>query len=79
VWDLQLRKDQLLLESVEHFALKIASWSWNLDYQTLCTHYNLAPLTKRSTFKFLHDLFIALEVIYLRLSHSKQLVQPFAR
>ena len=28
VWDPHLRKDQLLLESVQHFALKIASQTW---------------------------------------------------
>ena len=32
VWDPHLRKDQLLLESVQHFALKIASQTWNSDY-----------------------------------------------
>ena len=53
VWDPRLRKDQLLLESFQHFALKIASCLWNLDYQTLHTHYDLAPLVDRSYFKFL--------------------------
>ena len=61
IWDPHLRKDQLLLESVQHFALKIASQTWNSDYQTLWTHYDLAALVNRrsyfkllGTFKFVH-------------------------
>ena len=93
VWDPHLRKDQLLLESVQHFALKIASHSWNLDYQTLRTNYDLAPLTNRrshfkllATFKFVHGFlycpggyFLYKQSPNLRISHTKQLVQPFAR
>ena len=70
VWDPHLRKDQLLLESVQHFALKIASQTWNSDYQTLRTRYDLAPLVNRrsyfkllATFKFVHGC-IALVVIF---------------
>ena len=71
VWDPHLRKDQLLLESVQHFALKIASQTWNSDYQTLCTCYDLAALVNRrsyfkllATFKFVHGFCIALVVIF---------------
>ena len=93
VWDPHLRMDQLLLESVQEFALKTASRSWNLDYQTLHTRYDLAPLTNRrlyfkllATFKFVHGFlycpggyFLCRQSPSLRISHSKQLVQPFAR
>ena len=91
VWDPHLRKDQLLLESVQHFALKITSQTWNSDYQTLCTRYDLAALAnKRSyfkllaTFKFVHGFLYCpggyfLQSPNLRISHTKQLVQPFAR
>ena len=93
VWDPHLRKDQLLLQSVQHIALKIASWSWNLDYQTLRTCYDLAPLMNRrsyfkllATFKFVHGFlycpggyFLYKQTPNLRISHTKQLVQPFAR
>ena len=93
VWDPHLRKEQLLLESVQHFALKIASRSWNLDYQTLRTHYDLAPLTNRrscfkflATFKFVHGFlycpggyFLYKQSPNLGTSYTKQLVQPFAR
>ena len=50
IWDPHLRKDQLLLESVQHFALKIASQTWNSDYQTLWTHYDLAALVNRRSY-----------------------------
>ena len=93
VWDPHLKKDQLLLESVQHSALKIASRSWNLDYQTLCTQYDLASLTNRrsyfkllTTFKFVHGFlycpggyFLHKQSPNLRISHTEQLVQPFAR
>ena len=59
VWDPHLRKDQLLLELVQHFALKIASRSWNLDYQTLRTRYDLAPLMNRRSYFKLLGLFMA--------------------
>lgn len=35
VWCLHQKKDQLLLNSVQHFALKIASHSWNSSSETL--------------------------------------------
>ena len=93
VWDPHLRKDQLLLESVQHFALKIASQTWNSDYQTLRTRYDLAPLVNRrsyfkllATFKFVHGFlycpggyFLYKHSPNLRISHTKQLMQPFAR
>lgn len=41
-----LWKDQLLLKSVQDSALKFVSWSWNLDYQTSCTHYDLVFLQR---------------------------------
>ena len=88
-----MRKDQLLLKSVQHFPLKIASQTWNLDYQTLRTRYDLAALVNRrsyfkllATFKFFHGFlycpggyFLYKQSPNLRISHTKQLVQPFAR
>ena len=85
IWDLNLRKDQLLLESVQHFALKIANQTWNSDYQTLHTHYDLAPLVNRrsyfkllATFKFVHGFlycpggyFLYKQCPNLRISHTK--------
>jgi len=43
-----LWKDQLLLKSVQDSALKFVSKTWNLDYQTSCTHYDLVFLQRRA-------------------------------
>ena len=61
VWDPHLKKDQQLLDSVQHFALKIASRSWNSSSATLHNQYKITPLINRRhyfkllvTFKFLN-------------------------
>ena len=93
VWDPHLKKDQQLLDSVQHFALKIASRSWNSSSAILHNQFKITPLINRRhyfkllvTYKFLNgflyfpgDFFIYRNSPNLRTSHSKQLLQPFAK
>ena len=93
VWDPHLKKDQKLLDSVQHFALKIASRSWNSSSETLHRQFEMTPLIKRRqyfkllvTFKFLKGFlyfpggfFVLRLTPNLRTSHCLQLIQPFAR
>ena len=93
VWDPHLKKDQQLLDSVQHFALKIASRSWNSSSTTLHNQFKIAPLINRRqyfkllvTYKFLNGFlyfpggfFIYRNSPNLRISHSMQLLQPLAK
>ena len=93
VWDPHLKKDQQLLDSVQHFALKIASRSWNSSSTTLHNQFKIAPLINRRqyfkllvTYKFLNGFlyfpggfFIYRNSPNLRTSHSMQLLQPLAK
>ena len=93
VWDPHLKKDQQLLNSVQHFALKIASRSWNSSSETLHSQFEMTSLIKRrqyfkllTTFKFLKGFsyfpggFFVLRLSpNLRTSNCSQLLQPFAK
>ena len=60
VWDPHLKKDQQLLDSVQHFALKIASRSWNSSSVTLHNQYKITPLiNRRHYFKLLVTLMVS--------------------
>ena len=63
VWDPHLKRDQYLLESVQTFALRMASRSWRVNAEELNSQFQLPTLTSRRsyfkllmTFKFLNDL-----------------------
>ena len=93
VWDPHLKKDQILLENVQLFALRIATKSWSEQYSTLTSRFQLPTLSSRRsyhklpcTYKFLNgysfcppDLFTFHHNPNPRLYHSKYLVQPFAK
>ena len=89
VWDLHLQKDQYLLESVQTFALRMASRSGESMQRSSIANSNSS---RRSyfkllmTFKFLNGLFYFPPDLFVfnaspntRVSHSSQLVVPFAR
>ena len=93
VWDPHLKKDQYLLESVQTFALRMASRSWRVNAEELNSQFQLPTLTSRRsylkllmTFKFLNgllycppDLFVFNASPNTRVSHSSQLVVPFTK
>ena len=93
VWDPHLKKDQCLLGSVQTFALRMASRSWRVDAEELNSQFQLATLTsRRSYFKLLMTLKFSNGLLYYppdlfvfnaspntRVSHSSQLVVPFAK
>ena len=93
VWDPRLKKDKLLLESVQRFALKIIDRSCHAESNSaLLLKYGLPTLEARrsyfctlTTFKFLNGILFCPGGFYsyvaapnLRTCHSYQLVQPFA-
>ena len=54
VWDPHLKRDQLLLESVQLFATRIAARSWTTDSESLNHHFQLPSLSShRAYFKLL--------------------------
>ena len=93
VWDPHLKRDQDLLESVQTFALRMASRSWRVNAEELNSQFQLPTLaSRRSYFKFLMtfkfsngllycppDLFVFNASPNTRVFHSSQLVVPFAR
>ena len=93
VWDPHLKKDKLLLDSVQLFAMRMASRSWKSDSQALSTQYELPSLSSRRsyfkllyTFKFLNGYFYCPLGYFkfrcnpnLRVSHSKQLIFPLVK
>ena len=93
VWDPHLKKDKLLLESVQLFATRIASKSWKENSVSLNRRFELSTLEHRRqyfklllTYKFLNGYTFCPSGFFVqhpnpnsRLFHSKHLVQPFAR
>ena len=76
VWDLHLKKDQQLHDSVQHFALKIASRSWNSSSASLHNQFEITPLINRRhyfkllvTFKFLNG-FLYFPGVFFIYRHS---------
>jgi len=75
VWDPHLKKDKLLLESVQHFALKIIDRSWHAESNNaLRLKYGLPTLEARrsyfctlTTFKLLNGILFALVVFIFML------------
>ena len=45
VWDPHLKRDQLLLESVQLFATRMAARSWTTDSESLNHHFQLPSLS----------------------------------
>ena len=86
VWDPHFKKDKLLLESVQHFALKIIDRSWHAESSNaLRLNYGLPTLEARrsyfstlTTFEFF-KWYLYVAAPNLRTCHNYQLVQPFAR
>ena len=93
VWDPHLKKDQFLLDSVQLFAMRMATQSWKDTPQTLSSKCQLPPLSsRRSYFKLLYTYKFLNGFLYcppgffnlrcnpnLRISHSKQLVIPIVK
>ena len=93
VWDTHLQKDQILLDNVQCFAVKVATKNLNNSSPSLPTNLHLPPLTNRRTYfklvctyKFLYGhLYCPLDFLNLhpnpnlRVNYSKQLVQPLAK
>ena len=93
VWDPHLKKDQLLLESVQLFATRMASHSWKSDSESLNHHFKLPSLSScRAYFKLLTTYKCLNNYMYcpttnfslhpkpnLRVCHSKQLTVPLAK
>ena len=93
VWDPQFKKDSLLIENIQLFAARMATKAWHADASTLNSILNLTPIASRRAyfkvlyaFKFLNGFlycppgyFILRSNANLRTSHTKQLVQPFAK
>ena len=52
VWDPHIKKDQILLENVQLFALRIATKSWSEQYSTLTSRFQLPTLGSN----FLHSV-----------------------
>jgi len=50
VWDPHLKKDQLLLKSVQLFAARMATRSWTSDSESLNHHFQLPSLSSRRTY-----------------------------
>ena len=93
LWDPHLSKHKQQLENVQLFSTRMASKQWNESAETLNGHFNLPPLTtRRKYFKLLYlcklvngyvfcppGLFAYNPNSNVRISHSNQLIQPFAR
>ena len=93
VWDSHFKKDQILLENVQLFALRIATKSWSEQYSTLTSRFQLPTLSSHRsyhkllcTYKFLNGYSFCPSGLFTfhhnpnpRLYHSKYLVQPFAK
>ena len=90
--DPHLKKDILLIESVQTFALRIATHSWQENALTLNSHFHLSTLANRcSYFKLLYTYKLLNGYLYCpsrlfvphpsptRHFHSKHLIQQFAR
>ena len=93
VWDPHLKRDQLLLESVQLFATRMAARSWTTDSESLNHHFQLPSLSSRrayfkllTTYKCLNSYTFCPPGNYslhanpnLRVCHCKQLVVPLAK
>ena len=93
VWDPHLKKDKLLLESVQLYATRMASKSWKESSDSLNQRFELPTLEHRRqyfklllTYKFLNAYTFCPSGYFLyhanpnpRMFHSKFLVQPFAK
>ena len=93
VWDPHLQKNKLLLEKIQLFATCMASKDWSADVKSLNTWFKLPTLSShRSYFKLLYTYKLLNSILFcpiefycfhpnpnLRVFHSRQLVQPFAR
>ena len=59
VWDPHLKKDRLLLDSVQLFAMRMATHSWKEAPQALSSQCQLPPLSsRRSFFKLLYTFMV---------------------
>ena len=90
VWDPHLKQDQLLLESVQLFAMRLASHSWKSDSESLNQHFQLPSLSSRraffrmlTTYKCLNNIIYCPTLKFsphpkpnLRVCHRRQLVIP---
>ena len=56
VWNPHLKQDQLLLESVQLFAMRLASHSWKSDSESLNQHFQLPSLSSRRAFFYANNL-----------------------
>ena len=60
VWEPHLKRDEILLETVQHFAVKVATKNWDTSPSPLTSNLNLPPLSTCRTLswfehcKFLH-------------------------
>ena len=92
VWDPFLKKDRLLLECTQKFALRMCLKDWNLHYSSLLCSSHLPSLADRRKylklcilFKFIHQLASSPTSFELRHRDSRfgftqyKLMQPFAR
>ena len=93
VWEPHLKKDQILLESVQLFATRLSSQQWSANSETLNQHFNLPSLTDRCNYlKLLFTYKLVFGHLYcppgffnlranpnLRVCHCKQLIPPFAK
>ena len=91
IWDPHFKKDKILLESVQHFAIRIATKPWSSH--NFSPPYDLPSLESRRqyhkllyTFKFLNGLSFCPPGFFtiksnpnLRIYHTKCLEQPFAK
>ena len=91
--DPHFKKDCALLDSVQLFAARMATKSWNANAVTLNSELNLTTLSSRRAYfkvlyvyKFLNGylycppgLFVLRSNVTTRINHPKQLLQPFAK
>ena len=93
IWDPHFKKDCGLLDSVQLFAARMATKSWNANAVTLNSELNLTTLSSRRAYfkvlyvyKFLNGylycppgLFVLRSNVTTRINYPKQLLQPFAK
>ena len=93
VWDRHLQKDQILLENIQRFTVKVAIKNCKNSSPSLPTNLHLPPLTNHRTYfklvctyKFLYGyLYCPPDFLNLhpnpnlRIFYSKQLIQPLVK
>ena len=93
VWDPHFKKDQILLENVQLFALHITTKPWSEQYSTLTSWFQFPTLSSRRsyhkllcTYKLLNGYSFCPSGLFTfhhdpnpRHYHSKYLVQPFTK